>query len=90
MTILASTPATRSELEEVCFILSSLITPADWSNLSTRQKDILADAIDRTAARIDAAEGIDPTDELAYLPEPRPWRENPQRQSAHDEDQQAA
>ncbi|MPV50157.1 hypothetical protein GCG21_09090 [Pseudactinotalea sp. HY160] len=63
-----------TELEEICFVLSSLIRVTDWEHLSDRQKDVLADAIDRTAARIDAAEGIDPGDELAYLPEPRPWR----------------
>lgn len=62
-------------LEEVCFLLSCQITLADWEVLSDEQKELLADAIDRTGQRIDAREGIEPDDPLAYSPEVRWWRD---------------
>lgn len=62
------------QLEEVCFLLSCTITLADWEVLSEEQKELLADAIDHTAARIDAREGVGPGDPLAYRPEVRWWR----------------
>lgn len=64
-----------TQLEEVCFLLSCQITLADWEVLSDEQKELLADAIDRTGQRIDAREGIEPDDPLAYSPEVRWWRD---------------
>ena len=56
------------------FLLSVQVDLEDWDVLTDEQKEVLADAIDASAARANAAEGLEPGDDLAYEPEPRWWR----------------
>lgn len=63
------------ETQELLAVLSLYLSYHAWTQLTTEQKELLADAIDEAHRRQDIEDGYASDSTMAYAPTKRWWRE---------------